>query len=235
MEENCERNTSKKNPVHLLIDHRERASRLVSELDSCSDCFFWKFGHLSCGDYLVEHKFLIERKTYPDFLLSIKSGHLFKQAYRLKGSNHHSAVVVENGRDNDRYCKISRQAVLGALIHLKLIVGTPVFRTLNATETLRLFYYLGQQMRKSDFKIRATSPVVYNTEIRLNHHQRQKIRILQMIPGLGSKKALALLQRFGSIRKIACASAEELACVSGIGEKLSEDIVEVFCGKFQRQ
>ncbi|MDZ7722008.1 MAG: ERCC4 domain-containing protein [candidate division KSB1 bacterium] len=196
MQENRELNTGRKKPVHLIIDHREHASRLVSELGSCSDHILWKFAHLRCGDYLIEHKFIIERKTYPDFLLSLKSGHLFRQAYYLKNCSHHSAIVVESVSPKERYCKLTRQALLGALVHLKLIVGIPVVRTLNATETLRMFYYLGQQMQHSDFQIRTISPMIHVPGNKLEKNQRQKIKLLQMIPGVGSKKAMALLRAF---------------------------------------
>ncbi|MDZ7722007.1 MAG: ERCC4 domain-containing protein [candidate division KSB1 bacterium] len=232
MRENCERNTSKKKPIHLIIDHREHASRLVSELDSCLDCFLWKFGHFSCGDYLVEHKFLIERKTYSDFLNSIKDGHLFRQAYALSCSDYRSAVIVEGGTAERRTSTISRQAVLGALVHLKLIPGIPVFRTRNAKETLQLFCFLGRQIKRPDFQIRTITPLLHLPANSLNNAQRQKIKLLQMIPGLGSKKAMALLRKFGSIKKIACASTDELITVAGIGKRLAENILGVFCEEY---
>src|SRR6266536_5971751 len=49
---------------------------------------------------------------------------------------------------------------------------------------------------------------------------------LQLIPGLGPLRIAALLEHFGSPGAILAASAEQLAGVSGIGSKLSADIVQ---------
>jgi excinuclease ABC subunit C len=47
---------------------------------------------------------------------------------------------------------------------------------------------------------------------------------LEDIEGIGPKKRASLLQRFGGIRAIASASAEDIATVDGISKELAEDI-----------
>jgi ERCC4-type nuclease len=43
-------------------------------------------GRLPVGDYELNGKFLVERKTLMDFATSIKDGRLFRQACRLMSS-----------------------------------------------------------------------------------------------------------------------------------------------------
>ena len=58
--------------------------------------------------------------------------------------------------------------------------------------------------------------------------QRAKVRVggskLEDIPGIGPKRRASLLQRFGGVRGIASASAEDIATVDGISRELAEEI-----------
>jgi excinuclease ABC subunit C len=61
------------------------------------------------------------------------------------------------------------------------------------------------------------------------HRQRRSKRMtasrLDAIPGLGEVRRKALLRRFGSLRRLAAASAEEIAEVPGIGRRTAEAIL----------
>ncbi len=58
--------------------------------------------------------------------------------------------------------------------------------------------------------------------------KRAKVRVggsqLEDIAGIGPKRRASLLQRFGGIRSIASASAEDIAAVDGISKDLAEEI-----------
>ncbi len=58
--------------------------------------------------------------------------------------------------------------------------------------------------------------------------QRAKVRVgggkLEEIAGIGPKRRAKLLQRFGGVRGVALASAEDIATVEGISRELAEDI-----------
>ena len=66
------------------------------------------------------------------------------------------------------------------------------------------------------------------TYFRSLHSKRNLASVLQEIDGIGKKKRMALLEKFGTIDKIMSASVEELTQVDGIGEELAKKIFTYF-------
>jgi DNA excision repair protein ERCC-4 len=69
----------------ICIDHREHQGRLTRLLLR-DPAWVSSFRHLAMGDYLIDERILVERKTLPDLAASIKDGRLFAQAKRLAKS-----------------------------------------------------------------------------------------------------------------------------------------------------
>ena len=65
--------------------------------------------------------------------------------------------------------------------------------------------------------------ITYNRSLRL---KRIRESALDEIDGVGPARKRELLRRFGSVRGIAAAAAEDVAAVSGIGPELAARIVE---------
>ena len=62
------------------------------------------------------------------------------------------------------------------------------------------------------------------TYFRSLHSKRNLASVLEEIDGVGKKKQMALMEKFGTIDKIMNANVEELCQVEGIGESLAEKI-----------
>ncbi|MBE5740085.1 MAG: excinuclease ABC subunit UvrC [Clostridiales bacterium] len=66
------------------------------------------------------------------------------------------------------------------------------------------------------------------TYFRSLHSKRNLASVLQEIEGIGKKKRMALMDKFGTIDKIMSASIEELCQTEGIGEELAKKIYTYF-------
>lgn len=66
------------------------------------------------------------------------------------------------------------------------------------------------------------------TYFRSLHSKRNLASVLTEIEGIGAKKRMALMDKFGTIDKIMSASVDELSTVDGIGEELAKKIYTYF-------
>jgi DNA excision repair protein ERCC-4 len=209
--------------VDLKIDYREQHSGIVSELEKISSNLTFELAPLPTGDYWIGDKIIVERKTYRDFLSSIISGRIFKQAYRIAQSGKNSLIVLEGERSMSFSTSISRKAIKGAIIHLIVFIGIPVIYTLNLQETAEILISILQQCKRKTLP-RKKYIQLRIPGLRFNREQRQKLFILQNLSGIGTKRALALLNSFGSIERIMSASPDDLKKVQGVGKKLADNI-----------
>ena len=102
---------------------------------------------LPLGDFLVDKMLLVARKTFRDFVCSIKDGKLFQQASRLATCPLRSAILLEGTRDDLEQSRISRESIQGALIALTMVYGIPVLRSKDPQESSRLLLYSASQVR----------------------------------------------------------------------------------------
>ncbi len=70
--------------------------------------------------------------------------------------------------------------------------------------------------------------IEYHRELR---GRAMSASVLDDVPGVGPKRKKAILARFGSLKKLRAASAEEIAAVPGVGRAAAEAVVEVLKGQ----
>lgn len=201
----------------IRVDDREDARTVTHVL---CETYGYALEHcrLELGDYQLPGGTVLERKTLPDFALSIVDGRLFSQAYRLVTSQARCIMILE-GIGSTPTC-VSRNAFRGALISLAQTYGLPVLRTLNECDTAWCMNRLVQQKEVVGMKY---GPLGSRKSKRCI---TRRLHVLRSLPGIGPRLATSLFDRFGSVCAVANSSVTELAEVSGIGLARAREIHE---------
>ena len=212
--------------VRIVADDREKAGGVIAELRARPDVAL-EVRRLTMGDFLVEDRFAVERKTLADFAVSLVDGRLFKQAAALAHDRRRGILVLEGTGPSDGF-GVSREALQGALITVGVFFGLAVLRARDPAETARLLFYVGRQageFASGNFPRPGYRPKGKRT--------RQRF-ILQGLPGVGPERAERLLEHFGSVPAVFTAATEALAAVEGIGPVVAGRIRSVLDGEADR-
>jgi len=111
--------------IGIIADDCERNGGVVDRLRAHEEVSL-VVERLPLGDYLIDEALLIERKTLPDLVTSIKDGRLFRQAHRLAASPLWKALILEGTAADLAGSRMRREAIQGALIGLTLYLGIPL-------------------------------------------------------------------------------------------------------------
>jgi len=203
--------------INIVADDRECRSDVINLLSKIENVDL-SIRRLSVGDYQIGRRVIIERKTLKDFAISVIDGRLFKQMIYLANSKSEGVLILEGTTSDSVEIGVTREAMQGALITVSLIIGVPVLRSKNPTETANLIVYIGRQIES-----------ITNGGVQRHGYQPKGIRyrqlyILQGLPRVGRERADRLLDRFGNVEAVISASIDELQTVDGIGKNIAEKI-----------
>lgn len=206
----------------IIIDKRERNSSLLEALGSLGMALEFKV--LGVGDYVVSDRVAIERKSIGDFEQSIMNGRLFDQAERLR--THYSApiIIIEGERELFR---LSNSVISGAMASLYIDYGIEVIQSFSATETAQIMYSIARHEQHDARRV----PSLKGGARAYSDAQFQQY-VIGNLPGIGPKLAMALLEKFGSIRAIAAASEAELTRVDKVGKKKAHMIHHILNSRY---
>jgi len=199
-------------PVHIVVDDRERAGDVPAALAMRGDATV-EVARLNVGDYCVQRRVLVERKTAADFAASLIDGRLFRQTAALAASVGRAVVLLEGAEADWQATGVRREALQGALITIAVFYGLALLWSAGPEESARLLVYIGRQTQQ------CIHGGLARPGYRPKGRRARQLFLLQGFPGLGPERAARLLERFGSVRAIMTAPIEELALVPGIGEK----------------
>ncbi|MGD8208658.1 MAG: ERCC4 domain-containing protein [Desulfobacterales bacterium] len=204
-------------PIHIIADDRECKSEVIQSLLQIEDVDV-SIERLTMGDYQIDNRLLVERKTLKDFAISIIDGRLFKQMIRLANSKSKSVLILEGTAGDIADLGITREALQGALITVSLILGIPVLRSKDPYETVKLIVFTARQiesMARGGVQRQGYQP---------KNKRKRQLFILQGLPGVGPERAERLLARFGSVEAVISASNGQLQSVDGIGKSIADKI-----------
>tara|TARA_B110000879_G_C11156494_1_gene507141 strand:- start:686 stop:1552 length:867 start_codon:yes stop_codon:yes gene_type:complete len=150
--------------MKIIIDERENAlfeqcetilrnSRIPTYIQLSKDV-------LNLGDILIqtdENKdvLLIERKSYPDLLASIKDGRYEEQSYRLanaSGFPPHSIFYLIEGVNSQLYSPIEKKIAFSAITSLQFFKGFSVHRTSSIKDSAEWLLYLTEKIERNFIK-----------------------------------------------------------------------------------
>ena len=211
-------------PHSLLVDHRESRSELAGRL-AADPAWSTAFAQLDIGDYLIDDRILIERKSLVDLAASIKDGRLFRQALRLaalrsrRGVARNCALLIEGSAADLRNSKMSGASLRAALATVSLFFGIPVLRSTNAAESAKLLESIANQ------NTTIADGGLPRMGVRPRGKRGLQLHLLQGLPDIGPERGARLLDHFGNVRAVMSADESELRAVPGIGPICARKIV----------
>jgi DNA excision repair protein ERCC-4 len=216
--------------IRIVVDEREKNSQVPDLLRMMG--VFVDYEQLAVGDYIVSSETIIERKTIHDLINSVYDGRLFIQCSDL--INHYSKpfIIIEgNITDLDKREKLDLDSKVivdkirvayDTLIKIALEFRIPILYTPSIYYTAELLIHLASNPSrdKNDGpllkKIKKSDPFYI-----------QQLYVLTSLPGIGTKLATRLLDKFHSPKNVLNASIAELARVPGLGNMRAEKIRKI--------
>ncbi len=210
--------------MHIVADDREEPSGIVKLLENCGHNVTIK--RLLIGDYMIDGKIVVERKTADDFVASIIHGRLFKQVSALKRLTLRIIMIIEG----DPYRikpGVHQDAVRGALLSIAVVWQVPVVFSSSRIMTVKQMKIMADQVARGGNVMPLRGGYLPR---RLKNRQ---LFILQGLPGVGAKRAWRLLLHFKSVSGVFSASISELTEVDGVGSVVAGKIRAVLDADFK--
>lgn len=185
---------------------------------------------ITVGDYVVSEECAVERKQFDDFMKSIYDGRLFEQAERLSEGYSKPILLVEGNITRVLTALPHPRSFWGALAKAVADYDLQVVCTPNMEHTAFFLHSLAEKLQSSKDHIRFTAK--HNP--RVHTLADRQIFSVQSLPHIGPKRAVEMLGKFGSVRRVFEASRSELQTVEGLGDKAATEITELLDAEYGR-
>ena len=180
-----------------------------------------QYGGEQVGDFTDDKTWIAERKTADDFVSSVMSNRMIMQSVKLTSLFPGHRFLILKGNLTSAIMKtkpLNKNYIESVLVEVAATYHITVIPSDSVNHTARIV----KQLDKFVNKLPDPAPMMVWMD------KDPRISLLGNIPGIGEKKALALLNHFGSIAKIVSASLAEIMEVDGIGPKLGAKVYGIW-------
>ena len=216
--------------IRIVADEREKNSRVPNLLKL--EGVFVDYKQLAVGDYIVSPETVIERKTIYDLINSVYDGRIFVQCSNLINYYTKPLIIIEGNLtdldtrehfENDSKLIIDKiRIAYETLIRVALDFRIPILYTNSVFYTAELLVLLASHQ----FKSKNDGPLLKKIK-KSNPFLLQQLYVLTSLPGIGSKLATRLLDKFHSPANVLNASIADLARIPGLGNMRAEKIRKI--------
>jgi len=211
--------------LKIIADHREVPSGIVDELmrlgvevETCQ---------LKVGDFILSDRVGVERKSVGDFLQSIVDKRLMNQAKTLRETFERPVLILEGGNLYSRRA-IHPNAVRGALAALAVDMGIPILPTRDEKETALILFAIARREQLDESR----EVAVRGEPKGFTLPEKQRF-VVEGLPGISAVLAKRLLEHFGTVERVMCASEEDLKQVHGIGREKARSIRKILASIYE--
>jgi len=214
---------AKTEAVTIVVDHRERGSQLVAELQKLKVCM--QFKSLRVGDYVVSEDVAVERKSFEDFANSILDRRLFEQARSLKESYGRPVLLLEGRGPAKR--AIAEEAIRGAIVSMVLDFGLPILWAEDAADGAKMVVTAARREQCAK-----GAQLSLKDRPRPKTPDGQREYVVSSLPLVESATAKKLLNEFKTVQGVFTADEKALMEVDGIGSKKARRIRELLSSPY---
>jgi Fanconi anemia group M protein len=217
----------KKTKPVIVVDSRECSSDVLRNLKEFDVEITEK--QLGVADYICSSRVCVERKSVSDFLQSITDQRLFKQLEALVSSYERPVLIIE-GNPELLFLErnMHKNTIRGVLASIAIDYKIPIIWTANCKETAGQLFWIAnreQVLEKNEIQIRANRKAATLAE--------QQEFLIAGLPGINSKRARKLLDKFKTPEKVFKASEKRLMQIDGFGEKITKRMKEVLKEEYE--
>lgn len=210
-----------KEKITILADMREKYSGVVSAL--YDEGALIELKALPIGDFLCSSRAAVEVKRAPDFVNSIIDGRLLQQLKELKENFERPVIIIEGESAQGLYSirNVHPNAIRGMLATIAVSYGMPILYSKNPKDTAGLLVAIAKREKEAN----APEPSLHSQKP-ATLAQKQEY-VIASLPGVETKLARALLEKFGTVAEVINATEEHLQKVELIGPKKAAEIRKV--------